>query len=745
MHDLRHIDSVDLQAEARDQEIIGKDDRVTRLKYPGSDQHPGGLNISLSTPLSRLEMTLVKCQETAADDDTLLLSAVVSRARPGGSETMRTPSSRTEGLSKQDVKAEDVPVPASGGLGNIDDVILLLSDDDEGDQRPLDVPKSGSDAEAASGGRSSANNGVTPAGSLQAPPPTTKMSAPSLSTAVREGTRRAAAITTGTHGDDRSPGDSGRQNLRRSMRRKTALMMKHKETAGDDVPHVSSVVSSAHPEGSDEMMRLRLRAEGLSQQGVKAEDTPMPTINAIHLLCDDDDDHGIQEYSRNDCDEEAASGGTSSANRGTPDGITAAPPPPPPAATSSSLSRAVRKVIRRAATSTRKRKQPETGEKGGPSYAGREHLRRAAQSNKGKTTAKNLPLTEESQTRQQKNRTRDTTGQARNRCECGSRQPSFGIPGTIGRKAARWCSQCPSKPNNAVDVRNKRCECGSCHPTFGLPETSGWKAARWCLQCPSKPNNAVDVVNKRCECGHRQPTFGLPGTIGKRAAIWCSQCPSKPHNAVDVVNKRCECGSCHPTFGLPETSGWKAAQWCSQCPSKPHNAVDVRNKRCECGRHRPIFGLPWVRGMKAARWCSQCPSKPNNAVDVVHKRCECGRRHPSFGLPGASGWKAARWCSQCPSKPRNAVDMKTKWCECGSCHPSFGLPGASGRKAAQWCSQCPSKLHNAVNVVNKRCECGIRQPSFGIPGVGGMKGTRRWCSQCPSKPSNAVDVKSSKR
>ena len=394
---------------------------MTRLKYPGSDQHPGGLNISLSTPLSHLETTLVKCQKITADDDMLLLSAAVSRARPGGSETLRMPSSRTEGLSKQDVKAEEVPVPASGDTANIADDILLLLSGDNGDQRPLDVPESGSDAEAASGDRSSAN-------------------------------------------------------------------------------------------------------------------------------------------------------------RGTPDGSPAAPPPPAPAATSSSLSGAVWEVPRRAATSTRKRKQPETGEVGGPSYAGREHLRRAAQSNKGKTTATNLVVNEESQTRQQKNSTRDTTGQARNRCECGScHHPSFGLPGTIGRKAARWCSQCPSKPHIAVDVMHKRCECGRRQPTFGLPGTIGKKAAaRWCSQCPSKPHNAVDVVSKWCECGSCHPTFGLPGTIGRKAARWCSQCPSKPHNAVDVVHKRCECGSCHPSFGLPGVGGMKGTRrWCSQCPSKPSNAVDV--------------------------------------------------------------------------------------------------------------------------------------------------------------------------
>ena len=556
---------------------------VTRLQYPGSNKHPGGLSVSLSTPLSHLlKPTLVKCEERS--DDVLLLCAVVYRAHPGGPETRLPPST----------------------LG----------------------------------------------GSPAAHPPIPEAGTSSLLRAVPEVARRAASSSAGKHGNDGVPGGSGRQNLRRSARDKNKTSpVKQTETSGDDVLRLSSVVSGTHPGGPE--MRLPQRTEGLIKQEVKAEDGPVSTSgdqeidDDVIVLSDGDGDQGPQDepagsdsdseddeaqedsdsdYELEDGNEEnsqqslpaarrtrAASGGGSSANGGTQGGSPAAPPPTP-GANASSLSRGTREVVMRAATSTGKRKQPD-GEEGGPSCVGRQHLRRTAQ-RKGHTAAiTDLPVNEDSQ-RRQRNTTRDIDNANKKGCECGRvRQPNLGLPGGIGKKDARWCSQ-----------------------------------------CPSKPGNAVDVVHKRCECGRHKPTFGLPRSIGRKAARWCSQCPSKPINAVDVVNKQCECGSRQPSFGLPETSGMKDARWCSQCPSKPDNAVDVRNKRCECGSHIPIFGLPGASSRKDRRWCSKCPSKPDNAVDVVHKQCECGSHRPSFGLRGAGGKKGApRWCSQCPSKPINAT------------------------------------------------------------------------------------------
>ena len=689
------------QAEARDQEIIGKDDRVTRLQHPGSNKHPGGLSVSLSTPLSHLlKPTLEKCEERS--DDVLLLCAVVYRAHPGGPETGLPPS--TEGLIKEEVK--DGPVATSGDQGSGDGVIVVESDDDEGDQGPQDEPvMSVPGAEAASSGGISSANGGTLGGSPAAPHQTLPgASTPSLFRAVWEVVRRAAT-SIGKHGDDGVPGSSGRQNLKRSAHDRETFPVKNAETSGDDGLHLPSVVSRARPGGPE--MRLPQRTEGLIKQEVKAEDGPVSTTSGdqeiddgVIVVSDGDDDgnddgdgdQGPQddplsdsdsdseedEQSQEDSDSDyeleegyeeesqqsfraarrtrATSGGGSSANGGASVGSPAAPPPTPEAGTAS-LSRAAREVVRSAAgSSTGKRKQPADDE-GGPSCTGRQHLSRRAARRKGQTAAiTDLPVNEDSQ-RRQENSTRDIDKANKKGCVCGRvRQPQLGLPGGIGRKDARWCSQCPSKPSNAVDVRSKRCECGSHNPTFGLPGGSGIKDARWCSQCPSKPINAVDVVSKRCECGSHSPTFGLPGGSGIKDAWWCPQCPSKPDNAVDVKNKRCECGRHLPTFGLPGGSGIKDARWCSQCPSKPNNAVNVVSKRCECGIHLPTFGLPGGSGNKDARWCSQCPSKPDDAVDVLNKQCECGSHRPMFGLPGTSGKKAARWCSQCASKPDNAVE-----------------------------------------------------------------------------------------
>merc|ERR1711971_665664 len=64
----------------------------------------------------------------------------------------------------------------------------------------------------------------------------------------------------------------------------------------------------------------------------------------------------------------------------------------------------------------------------------------------------------------------------------------------------------------------------------------GAARARWCSKCPAKPAEAVDLVSKKCQCGQHWPCFGLPGDAAK-AARWCSKCPEKPNEAVDVANK----------------------------------------------------------------------------------------------------------------------------------------------------------------------------------------------------------------
>ena len=163
------------------------------------------------------------------------------------------------------------------------------------------------------------------------------------------------------------------------------------------------------------------------------------------------------------------------------------------------------------------------------------------------------------------------------RCECGLARPSFGISGGNWRDA-RWCSKCPAKPHDAVNVVNKRCECGLSKASFGLPGGVGVKDARWCSKCPGKSPDAVDVTHRRCECGKAQPSFGPPGSVRKNAK-WCARCPAKPADAVDVVHKRCECGMAQPTFGFPKGPGGRGrelARWCLKCPSKPPDAIVIR-------------------------------------------------------------------------------------------------------------------------------------------------------------------------
>ena len=261
-------------------------------------------------------------------------------------------------------------MPTSGDLGSGNDAIVLLSDGDEGDQGPQDEPMMKvSGAEAASGGESSANGGAL-GGSPKAPPQTLPgAGTPSLSRVAPEEARRAASRA-GKHGNDGVPGGSGRQNLRRSAHDKNKTSpVKHAETlSGDDMLHLSSVVSRACPGRPDR--RIASSAEGLSKQEVKAEDSPVAASGDrgsgdVFILLETQDEPGRVSGA-----EAASSGGGSSANGGTSGGSPAAPPPTSEARTAS-LSRGAREVVGRAATSTGKRKQPD-GDEGGPSCVGRQ-------------------------------------------------------------------------------------------------------------------------------------------------------------------------------------------------------------------------------------------------------------------------------------------------------------------------------------------------------------------------------------
>ncbi|ABU44320.1 hypothetical protein PBCVNY2B_891L [Paramecium bursaria Chlorella virus NY2B] len=216
------------------------------------------------------------------------------------------------------------------------------------------------------------------------------------------------------------------------------------------------------------------------------------------------------------------------------------------------------------------------------------------------------------------------------KCKCERQcQPYFGFPGD---KIPTWCSKCPDKPGNAINIVSKKCKCGKSQPYFGLP---GQKA-QWCSGC--KSDEAIDVKNKKCKCGKSQPYFGIPG----EKAQWCSGC--KPDDAIDVVNKKCKCGNGYPIYGLPD----EKALWCSKC--KSNDAINVVSKKCPCENGYPIYGIP---GDKTPTWCKNC--KPGDAINVASKKCPCGKQS-KFGLPG----QKAEWCSEC--KPDNAIDVVNPIC-----------------------------------------------------------------------------------
>jgi len=158
--------------------------------------------------------------------------------------------------------------------------------------------------------------------------------------------------------------------------------------------------------------------------------------------------------------------------------------------------------------------------------------------------------------------------------------PSFGLPGDL-RKHARWCSTCPTKAPNAIDVVSKKCECGLVKPSFGLPGERR-RDARWCMKCPGKPSNAINVVSKKCECGRFQPSFGLPGDVA-RDMRWCVRCPNKAPNAVNLRSgkgvARCECRRGVPRFvvagPITAESLEPEGQWCELCPTKPKDALSL--------------------------------------------------------------------------------------------------------------------------------------------------------------------------
>ena len=220
-------------------------------------------------------------------------------------------------------------------------------------------------------------------------------------------------------------------------------------------------------------------------------------------------------------------------------------------------------------------------------------------------------------------------------CECGAAEPSFGRPGGA-RKDARWCSKCPSKPANSVNVKCNRCECGAAMPYFGRLGGKP-KDAIWCSKCPSKPAEAVDVVSVRCDCGEARASFGKPGGARKDAR-WCSKCPSKPAEAIDVTNKKCSDAGCMTTakFGSP-------GQQASRCAVHKLLGMILRPRmRCRADDCRELG--THLEGGGERRFCEA--HAPEGSTDFVQRPCG------SCGLPCVLGPEGR--CAACDPVRRAA-------------------------------------------------------------------------------------------
>jgi len=142
-------------------------------------------------------------------------------------------------------------------------------------------------------------------------------------------------------------------------------------------------------------------------------------------------------------------------------------------------------------------------------------------------------------------------------------------------RAAGAAAGLGSDPPGAAASR-RACECGRTKPSLGLAR-EGRAGARWCSRCPGRPPEAVDVIHRRCACGRSLPSLALPGQT-RRDARWCARCPSRPAAAVDVTSRKCACGATRPTFGLPG-EGLPQARWCSRCPDRPSACVSLLKRR----------------------------------------------------------------------------------------------------------------------------------------------------------------------
>jgi len=243
------------------------------------------------------------------------------------------------------------------------------------------------------------------------------------------------------------------------------------------------------------------------------------------------------------------------------------------------------------------------------------------------------------------------------RCECQRKKARYGISGQ-DVTMAQWCADCPNKPAEAVNLDEEAasqakarfsaslpqgggmCACGKNVASMALPFRATEAEARWCPECPTRPQNAIPFAG-RCPCGRRKATMGLPDA-GPEGARWCPHCPDLPEGSIELVKI--------PSPPEPKPRKRSAA------PSAPPLSASENSRcrfpaaaatepvTCVCGKAVATLALPiqlWL-----PRWCPECPHRPRNCIEAA-LRCECGRRRKTLGLPG----QPPKWCIHCPNIP----------------------------------------------------------------------------------------------
>ena len=151
---------------------------------------------------------------------------------------------------------------------------------------------------------------------------------------------------------------------------------------------------------------------------------------------------------------------------------------------------------------------------------------------------------------------------------CKKVKPGYYLPGNS--KTRIWCVEC--KPDNAIN--GNYCPCNTRVPIFNYPGQTG---GIWCSVCPERPKETVNVISKKCPCGISiSLIYNYPG---QTTGIWCSKCPDRPLDTINVISRRCLCElSTAPRFNYP---GQTTGIWCSKCPNIPENVVNVMDKLCK--------------------------------------------------------------------------------------------------------------------------------------------------------------------